>query len=171
MFIDWYCNIKCYVSTNRLNTKISAIVIYQVCMKTNPLYHPGAIAFNLTGSVPKVGQLMASAWSWSDVCRFQLKKKQTWWVLLHLPIVMVRLQWLKANQNFIMCNAIVQCWKCCSDLKDGKLGRGADINIDMPPPPSPASSTCSEQSGPILVSPGSATASKLLCCWCTCLFT
>ena len=32
----------------------------------------------------------------------------------------------------------------------------------MPPPPSPASSTCSEQSGPILVSPGSATASKCM---------
>lgn len=39
--------------------------------------------------------------------------------------------------------------------------QATDINFDMPPPPSPASSTCSEQSGPILVSPGSAaTASK-----------
>lgn len=44
-------------------------------MKSNPLYHPGALAFNISGSMPKVGQLMVSAWSWSDVCRFQLKKK------------------------------------------------------------------------------------------------
>lgn len=44
-------------------------------MKSNPLYHAGALAFNISGSTPKVGQLMASAWMWSDVCRFQLKRK------------------------------------------------------------------------------------------------
>ena len=67
---------------------------------------------------------------------------------------------------------VYQCYVCfsfifhvCSDgkqeSKENPAKRPAtDINYDMPPPPSPASSTCSEQSGPILVSPGSATASK-----------
>lgn len=50
-------------------------------MKSNPMYHAGAIAFNISGSMPKVGQLMGAAWSWSDVCRFQLKKKPVAYVV------------------------------------------------------------------------------------------
>lgn len=62
-------------------------------------------------------------------------------------------------------NIISICFHSSSDGKqDGKENPAkrpaSDINFDMPPPPSPASSTCSEQSGPVLVSPGSATASK-----------
>lgn len=44
----------------------------QVCMKNSPMYQPGAIGFTISNGVPKVGQLLNSAWDLTDICRFKI---------------------------------------------------------------------------------------------------
>lgn len=39
------------------------------------MYHSGALAFATVDGVPKVGQLLESAWSLSDTCRFKILKQ------------------------------------------------------------------------------------------------
>ncbi|XP_001947833.2 E3 ubiquitin-protein ligase UBR5 isoform X3 [Acyrthosiphon pisum] len=104
--------------TNNLNSDI--IVGSQVCMKNSPLYQPGAIGITLYGGEPKIGQLLNSAWTYADVCRFQI---------------------LTPPQIFQSQNINSSSSKSCSPIEKSK--ETAD-RIDMPPPPSPASSTCSE---------------------------
>lgn len=89
-----------------------------VCLRSSPMYHSGALAFATVDGVPKVGQLLESAWSLSDTCRFKILKQTP---LEPKPEVKIEV-------------------KSC------------DVKPDMPPPPSPDSSTCSDHSGPTLIS-------------------
>ncbi|XP_013417985.1 E3 ubiquitin-protein ligase UBR5, partial [Lingula anatina] len=93
----------------------------QVCLRSCPMYHTGALAFTTVGGVPKVGQLMESAWTLNDSCRFKIK------TIVSEPRV---------------------------ELRQESKSMSCESKPDMPPPPSPASSTCSDQSGPTLRSPG-----------------
>ncbi|VVC25628.1 Hypothetical protein CINCED_3A013222 [Cinara cedri] len=104
--------------TNNLNSDI--VVGSQVCMKNSPLYQPGAIGITLYGGEPKIGQLLNSAWTYADVCRFQI---------------------LTPPQIFQSQNINCSSSKPCTPIEKSK--ETAD-RIDMPPPPSPASSTCSD---------------------------
>ena len=36
------------------------------------MYHAGSIGFTVAGGVPKVGQLLDSAWNITDTCRFKI---------------------------------------------------------------------------------------------------
>ena len=45
----------------------------QVCLRSSPIYHIGAIGFTAVDGVPKVGMLMEAAWSLSSNCRFKIK--------------------------------------------------------------------------------------------------
>ncbi|VDH90552.1 E3 ubiquitin-protein ligase EDD1, partial [Mytilus galloprovincialis] len=92
-----------------------------VCLRSSPMYHIGALAFTSVDGVPKVGQLLESAWSLNDSCRFKILKN----------IVSE----LKPEPKFEV--------------------RPPESKPDMPPPPSPDSSTCSDHSGTSLVSPAS----------------
>ncbi|XP_033727140.1 E3 ubiquitin-protein ligase UBR5-like isoform X1 [Pecten maximus] len=92
-----------------------------VCLRSSPMYHAGALAFATIDGVPKVGQLLGSAWSLSDTCRFKLIKTPP-----SEPKPEVKME-VKVNES----------------------------RMEMPPPPSPDSSTCSDHSGPTLVSPAS----------------
>ncbi|XP_050538326.1 E3 ubiquitin-protein ligase UBR5 isoform X3 [Daktulosphaira vitifoliae] len=103
--------------SSNLNSDI--IVGSQVCMKNSPLYQPGAIGITLYGGEPKIGQLLNSAWTYADVCRFQI---------LTSPQIF---QSQNIN-NAAKFNNLVDKTKETAD------------RIDMPPPPSPASSTCSD---------------------------
>ncbi|CAG0886409.1 unnamed protein product [Darwinula stevensoni] len=44
----------------------------QVCLQVSPIYHAGAIGFTISSGKPKVGQLLNSAWSFSDTCSFEV---------------------------------------------------------------------------------------------------
>ncbi|XP_033640318.1 E3 ubiquitin-protein ligase UBR5-like isoform X2 [Asterias rubens] len=46
----------------------------QVCLRSCPMYHSGALAFNTKSYPPKVGQLMDTAWNLSDTCRFRIRR-------------------------------------------------------------------------------------------------
>ena len=41
----------------------------QVCLSTAPLYQAGSIGYTCVGGIPKVGQLLNSAWNITDTCR------------------------------------------------------------------------------------------------------
>lgn len=57
----------------RSNTSSSELTVgSQVCMKNSPMYQPGAIGFTISNGVPKVGQLLNSAWDLTDTCRFKI---------------------------------------------------------------------------------------------------
>ncbi|EEC00482.1 ubiquitin protein ligase edd, putative, partial [Ixodes scapularis] len=88
----------------------------QVCMRNSPMYHPGALAFTTAGGLPRVGQLLSAAWNLPDTCHFK--------ILSSAP---------------------------GSSGGGGGGSKGvlptegkASDRAEMPPPPSPASSTCSE---------------------------
>ncbi|RXM32738.1 E3 ubiquitin-protein ligase UBR5 [Acipenser ruthenus] len=49
----------------------------QVCLRNNPLYHTGAVAFSINAGIPKVGVLMESVWNMNDSCRFQLRSPES----------------------------------------------------------------------------------------------
>ncbi|KAL3890879.1 hypothetical protein ACJMK2_003152 [Sinanodonta woodiana] len=98
-----------------------------VCLRNSPMFHAGALAFTTIDGVPKVGQLLESAWSLSDNCRFRIK---------HAHVEMK--SEIKQEKEYSSTSTSTSCDK-----------------PDMPPPPSPASSTCSDHSGPTLVSPAS----------------
>ena len=44
----------------------------QVCMRKAPIYHAGSIGYTVSGGIPKVGQLLNSAWNITDTCRFKM---------------------------------------------------------------------------------------------------
>uniref|UniRef100_A0A8C1RLA4 HECT-type E3 ubiquitin transferase n=1 Tax=Cyprinus carpio TaxID=7962 RepID=A0A8C1RLA4_CYPCA len=53
------------------------IVGTQVCLRNNPLYHAGAVAFSVNAGIPKVGVLLESVWNMNDSCRFQLRSPES----------------------------------------------------------------------------------------------
>ncbi|CAL1532111.1 unnamed protein product [Lymnaea stagnalis] len=83
-----------------------------VCLRSAPLYHAGAIAFTEINGVPKVGQLLESAWALSDGCRFRIRQ----------PGMELKAEPIKPEP-----------------------AKSSEIKTDMPPP-SPASSVCSDHS-------------------------
>ncbi|KAK2726284.1 hypothetical protein QYM36_000668 [Artemia franciscana] len=90
-----------------------------VCMRNGPLYHAGAIGFCIVNGVPKVGQLLGSVWNMSETCRVKVITPPIPPPLIPAPV---------------------------HDKKSSSTERAPSDKTDMPPPPSPASSTCSEAS-------------------------
>ncbi|XP_045542475.1 E3 ubiquitin-protein ligase UBR5 isoform X3 [Papilio machaon] len=113
-----------------------------VTMKNAPMYQPGAIGFNMSSGVPKVGVLQNAAWNLSDMCRFKL-----------LPPPQLDRSISDKDKRDIQNQSplTVSSVKASSSGGSGK-DSGKDSNkdmadrLDMPPPPSPASSTCSDTS-------------------------
>ncbi|XP_014675920.1 PREDICTED: E3 ubiquitin-protein ligase UBR5-like [Priapulus caudatus] len=97
----------------------------QVCLRSSPMYHVGAVGFTSIGGRPRVGQLLEPAWSLNDNCRFKL---------LHQPKAASVEPKLEQKKTEIKADS-----------------KSSDSKPDMPPPPSPASSTCSDSAFP---SPG-----------------
>lgn len=75
----------CFKNKTELETiGVSCIVmsdvssfVQQVCLRNNPLYHAGAVAFSVNAGVPKVGVLLESVWNMNDSCRFQLRSPES----------------------------------------------------------------------------------------------
>ncbi|KAK7812681.1 hypothetical protein U0070_016151 [Myodes glareolus] len=89
----------------------------QVCLRNNPLYHAGAVAFSISAGIPKVGVLMESVWNMNDSCRFQLRSPES----------------LKSLE------------KASKTLETKPESKQEPVKTEMGPPPSPAS-TCSDAS-------------------------
>ncbi|XP_069354271.1 E3 ubiquitin-protein ligase UBR5 isoform X7 [Maniola hyperantus] len=114
-----------------------------VTMKNAPMYQPGAIGFNMSTGVPKVGILQNAAWNLSDTCRFKL-----------LPppqpdrSISDKDKRDLQNQSPLTVSSVKASSSSSSNSKDGGKDSNKDMadRLDMPPPPSPASSTCSDTS-------------------------
>ncbi|XP_075562225.1 E3 ubiquitin-protein ligase UBR5 isoform X8 [Pelecanus crispus] len=89
----------------------------QVCLRNNPLYHAGAVAFSISAGIPKVGVLMESVWNMNDSCRFQLRSPES----------------LKNME------------KASKTTEAKPESKQEPVKTEMGPPPSPAS-TCSDAS-------------------------
>ena len=89
----------------------------QVCLSTAPLYQAGSIGYTCVGGIPKVGQLLNSAWNITDTCRFKIIQPPKKPKIPELP-----------------------------KERTAKATKIEDDAASMPPPPSPASSTCSDGS-------------------------
>lgn len=48
------------------------LFVFQVCIRSCPLYYPGAIGFTTINGEPRVGELMDKAWSITETCRFKI---------------------------------------------------------------------------------------------------
>lgn len=49
-------------------------LFFQVCLRSCPLYYPGAIGFKTINGQPKVGELLEQAWTITEKCRFKILK-------------------------------------------------------------------------------------------------
>ncbi|XP_049887404.1 E3 ubiquitin-protein ligase UBR5 isoform X3 [Pectinophora gossypiella] len=113
-----------------------------VTMKNAPMYQPGAVGFNMSTGVPKVGVLQNAAWNLSDVCRFKLLPPPQ-------PDRSVSDKDKREIQNQSpLTVSSVKASSSSSGSKDSGKDSNKDMadRLDMPPPPSPASSTCSDTS-------------------------
>ncbi|XP_030027136.2 E3 ubiquitin-protein ligase UBR5 isoform X2 [Manduca sexta] len=112
-----------------------------VTMKNAPMYQPGAIGFNMSTGVPKVGILQNAAWNLSDMCRFKLLPPPQ-------PDRSVSDKDKRDLQNQSPLTVSSVKASSSSSSKDAGKDSNKDMadRLDMPPPPSPASSTCSDTS-------------------------
>ncbi|XP_068706016.1 E3 ubiquitin-protein ligase UBR5-like [Montipora foliosa] len=65
---------KARARARRNRTTFTSCIVkgVQVCLRSCPLYHPGSIGFNISSGVPRMGQLIESAWNLDDKCRFKV---------------------------------------------------------------------------------------------------
>ncbi|XP_046608818.1 E3 ubiquitin-protein ligase hyd-like [Neodiprion virginianus] len=96
-----------------------------VCMKNSPMYQPGAIGFTIANGFPKVSQLLLAAWNLDSTYRFKI-----------LPAGS-----LHTGESVDKCESNGNASASGSSKSNHK--ETAD-HLDMLPPPSPASSTCSD---------------------------
>ncbi|XP_018648366.1 putative ubiquitin--protein ligase edd [Schistosoma mansoni] len=150
-----------------------------VCIRSAPIFHAGAIGFTVVGGVPKVGTLLEDAWKTTDICRFRVNVMNSTSCTsginespLHPPALSS-----DSSQHILTCPYALgltvhnqhNSSQCSASLGNSVSGvqfpsdqvavssGGSNSTLtfqEMPPPPSPASSTCSDQSGPVRVSPG-----------------
>lgn len=117
-------------------------VLAQVCMRSSPMYQAGAIGFSITDGVPKVGQLQGSAWSWTDSCRFRIVPGPPPLVRLAPPLPP------GGSSEGKRGSGSTGSASSSANVDNASKSTPARETVvekpDMPPPPSPASSTCSE---------------------------
>lgn len=53
-------------------TSITFSVLSQVCIRSCPLYYPGAVGFTTVNGKPRVGELQEQAWTIAEKCRFKI---------------------------------------------------------------------------------------------------
>ncbi|KAL1490432.1 hypothetical protein ABEB36_013127 [Hypothenemus hampei] len=119
----------------------------QVCMKNSPMYQPGAIGFTVSAGVPKMGQLQNAAWTLNDICTFKI---------MSLPVPGTVEKSSREERPGSSASSSLYAFKKGSSNKrtEDALGESSSSKpsitkentdrLDMPPPPSPASSTCSD---------------------------
>ncbi|VDN98253.1 unnamed protein product [Rodentolepis nana] len=134
-----------------------------VCMRNAPMFHAGAVGFTLINGIPKVGVLLEDSWKLTDVCRFRVKSPSS---LKNFPTEKPHATISGKSSNSASTEAahaltcpyaqeIAAAYAAAAasqiEHESSQLDTGS---VEMPPPPSPASSTCSDQSAPVKVSPG-----------------
>lgn len=109
----------------------------QVVMKKCPIYQTGSIGFTCANGIPKVGQLLNSVWDFNDMCRFKILN-----VVSNVGQEKSSSSGVSVEKDLSKTAAV----PVASSSKSVAVSSNKESNdrIDMPPPPSPASSTCSD---------------------------
>ncbi|XP_026278748.1 E3 ubiquitin-protein ligase UBR5 [Frankliniella occidentalis] len=129
---------------HRPSTTLSAEIVSgsQVCMKISPMYQAGAIGFTISNGVPKVGILQNSAWNLTDVCRFKLLPPSP--TPSNSGVTLEQLHG-RARDSGIGSGSNSGSGCASNSGSSSKITHKETADrLDMPPPPSPASSTCSD---------------------------
>ncbi|XP_018572709.1 E3 ubiquitin-protein ligase hyd isoform X3 [Anoplophora glabripennis] len=109
------------------NNQAEIVTGSQVCMKNSPMYQPGAIGFTVAAGVPKVGQIQTAAWTLNDIGIFKV-------VNVHSSSNTEK----SRSDSTPTASGLANLGGKSSSNKENT------DRLDMPPPPSPASSTCSD---------------------------
>uniref|UniRef100_W8BVH1 HECT-type E3 ubiquitin transferase n=1 Tax=Ceratitis capitata TaxID=7213 RepID=W8BVH1_CERCA len=115
----------------------------QVIMKKCPIYQAGSIGFTCFNGLPKIGQLQNSVWDLTDVCRFKIIN------LTAQPSVektQLSCSSVNTEKDYIKVHISSTVNTPSGNSKTLSSTKESTDRIDMPPPPSPASSTCSDTS-------------------------
>lgn len=132
-----------------VNSSQDVTVGAQVCMKNSPMYQPGAIGFTISNGVPRVGQLLNAAWDLTDICRFKIVT-----ILPVTPAASAASSSLTSSDLKDLVKAATSSLtvtatgsgvaSTAATKPSGSNNKETADRLDMPPPPSPASSTCSD---------------------------
>ncbi|KAH8852577.1 E3 ubiquitin-protein ligase [Schistosoma japonicum] len=165
--------------TDMLSSSTGIVPGSFVCIRSAPIFHAGAVGFTVIGGVPKVGTLLEDAWKTTDVCRFRVNVMNSTSSASGINESSLHHQALSSDSghHILTCpyalgltvhsqSISAQCSASLGNNVSGIQFSNDQVSIsssvnnstltfqEMPPPPSPASSTCSDQSGPVRVSPG-----------------
>jgi hypothetical protein len=142
-------------STGTSNNEIGVGSI--VCLKNGPSFGDGAIGFTTKDGVPRVGRLTMSAWNITDTCTFKIiqpndRRISQTYQLTDSKSSSQRIKKMLGNQPIDFSGNVSDpdqqapsspvMSKTMSSTTNTTLS--APERMEMPPPPSPASSTCSE---------------------------
>uniref|UniRef100_S4RBH7 Ubiquitin protein ligase E3 component n-recognin 5 n=1 Tax=Petromyzon marinus TaxID=7757 RepID=S4RBH7_PETMA len=123
-----------------------------VCMRNNPVYQAGAVAFSVSSGVPKVGVLQESVWNMNDCCRFRVCSPDGLRALDRLakasdtnknhPSITISILILEIVISSECQCSVARLNNGCCHVSEQKQD---NVRTEMGPPPSPAS-TCSDTS-------------------------
>ena len=115
----------------------------QVIMKKCPKYQTGSIGFTCANGIPKVGQLLNSVWDSNDVCRFKIMNVTS---QSNEKSQISGTSSAPNSTNLTIDKEITKpvAGQSSNSSKNCSSNKETTDRIDMPPPPSPASSTCSD---------------------------
>lgn len=115
-----------------------------VCLKNGPSFGDGAVGFTTRDGVPRVGRLTGSAWSITDTCTFKIiqpfEKRTSIQATTNSESKTKTRKMLGQPLDFSGNVSLDDT----APQSPGMSKSSASERIEMPPPPSPASSTCSE---------------------------
>ena len=112
-----------------------------VGLRSSPMYHPGALAFCTAQPTPKIGQLLTAAWNLSDTCRFKTLPPRE--IPSSAPSPLPPGLDKKSSSVAEALGPMAKMLKREAPAREESAKESSD-KLDMPPPPSPASSTCSD---------------------------
>lgn len=132
-----------------------------MCLRNNPLYHAGAVAFSVSAGIPKVGVLLESVWNMNDSCRFQLRSPESL-KNMEKTTKTQEIKWVSFyrekccqffDQNSLLCVCVCVWIQRLNSFKSSLYialthrteSKPELVKTEMGPPPSPAS-TCSDTS-------------------------
>lgn len=116
-----------------------------VCLKNGPSFGDGAIGFTTKDGIPRVGRLTMSAWSITDTCTFKIiqpNDRKT-----HLSQQSSHTSETKTRARKMLGQPLDFSGNATDEQPPTSPGMSKNCTserLEMPPPPSPASSTCSE---------------------------
>lgn len=118
-----------------------------VCLKNGPSFGDGAVGFTTKDGIPRVGRLTMSAWSITDTCKFKIIQPSDRKAQLALQVSQSSDTKVTPRNRKVLGQPLDFSGSVPDEQAPTSPGiskNSSSERLEMPPPPSPASSTCSE---------------------------